>query len=101
LARKHQLEGNRLLFTNKREKDIIMQAEFEKWLGKDFINILSDEQSSKYPHGFIDIQFLKEHITDKDAKFYLCGPPPMMKSVQQDLEELGISKDQMVAEELS
>ena len=101
LARKHQLEGNRLLFANKREKDIIMQAEFEKWLGKDFINILSDEQSSKYPHGFIDIQFLKEHITDKDAKFYLCGPPPMMKSVQQDLEELGISKDQMVAEELS
>ena len=78
-----------------------MQAEFEKWLGKDFINILSDEQSNKFPHGHIDTDFLKEHITNKDAKFYLCGPPPMMKSVQKDLENLGISKDQMVAEELS
>ncbi len=101
LAQKNELEGNRLCFANKRERDIIMQSEFEKWLGKDFVNILSDEQSSKFPHGYMDFDFLKEHITDKDAKFYLCGPPPMMESVQQNLEELGISKDQMVAEELS
>lgn len=101
LARKNQLSGNKLLFGNKRERDIIMQSQFEKWLGKDFINILSDEQSSKFPHGHIDIAFLKEHVTNMDGKFYFCGPPPMMKSLQSDLRELGISKKQMVAEELS
>ncbi|WP_431160129.1 flavodoxin reductase [Flagellimonas beolgyonensis] len=101
LAQQNQLEGNRLLFANKREKDIIMQSQFEEWLGKDFINILSEEESGKYAHGFMDAEFLKEHITDTAAKFYLCGPPPMMESVQKDLENLGISKEQMVAEELS
>ena len=101
LAQQNQLEGNKLLFANQRERDIIMQSEFHRWLGKDFINILSDEHSSKFPHGFMDTQFLKEHITDTDAKFYLCGPPPMMKSVQQDLAKLGVSKDQLVTEELS
>ena len=101
LAQQNQLEGNKLLFANQRERDIIMQSEFHRWLGKDFINILSDEHSSKFPHGFIDTEFLKEHITDTDAKFYLCGPPPMMKSVQQDLAKLGVSKDQLVTEELS
>nr|WP_321412860.1 flavodoxin reductase [uncultured Allomuricauda sp.] len=101
LAQQNQLEGNKLLFANQRERDIIMQSEFHRWLGKDFINILSDEHSSKFPHGFMDTEFLKEHITDTDAKFYLCGPPPMMKSVQQDLAKLGVSKDQLVTEELS
>ena len=101
LAQQNQLEGNKLLFANQRERDIIMQSEFHRWLGKDFINILSDEHSSKFPHGFIDTEFLKEHITDTDAKFYLCGPPPMMKSVQQDLAKLGVSKGQLVTEELS
>ncbi|MBW8198346.1 flavodoxin reductase [Flagellimonas abyssi] len=101
LAQQNQLEGNKLLFANQRERDIIMQSEFHRWLGKDFINILSDEHSSKFPHGFMDTEFLKEHITDTDAKFYLCGPPPMMKSVQQDLAKLGVSKNQLVTEELS
>ncbi len=101
LAQKNQLTGNRLLFGNKRERDIILQSQFEKWLGKDFINILSDEHSSKFPHGHIDTAFLKEHVLDMDGKFYLCGPPPMMKSLQSDLNELGVSKNQMVAEELS
>ena len=101
LAEQGKLEDNRLLFANKREKDIIMQSQFEKWLGKDFVNILSEEQNSKYAHGMMDSEFLKEHIPDTDAKFYLCGPPPMMESVQKDLEALGIDKEQMVAEELS
>ena len=70
LAELGKLEGNRLLFANKREKDIIMQSQFEKWLGKDFVNILSEEQNSKYAHGMMDTEFLKEHIPDTKAKFY-------------------------------
>jgi hypothetical protein len=101
LAQKNELSGIKLLFGNKRERDIILQSQFERWLGKDFINILSDEHSSKFSHGHIDTEFLKEHINSTDGKFYLCGPPPMMKSLQSDLQELGISKGQLVAEDLS
>ena len=45
LAQKNQLEGNRLLFANKRERDIIMQAEFEKWLEEQY-------DPRYYPDGF-------------------------------------------------
>jgi len=44
LAQKNKLSGNKLLFANKRERDIILESEFNKWLGNDFVNILSEEK---------------------------------------------------------
>ena len=50
-------------------------------LGKNFINILSEEKDAGYDHSFITKEFLKEIIPDKKGQFYLCGPPPMIKAV--------------------
>ncbi|WP_343762807.1 FAD-binding oxidoreductase [Gangjinia marincola] len=101
LARKGQLAENILLFANKREKDIIMESQFEQWLGQDFINILSEERSPKHAQGHIDKDFIKEHTTQTDKYVYLCGPPPMMDSVQADLHALGIDQNKIVTEDLS
>ncbi len=100
LARKGNLEGNTLIFGNQRERDIILQSDFERWLGKDFINILSDEHSSKFPHGTIDKEFIKSHTENLDKKFYLCGPPPMMDSVYNALLELDVPKKNIITEDL-
>lgn len=99
LARKGNLQGNKLLFANKRERDIILQSDFERWLGKDFINILSDEHSSKFPHGTMDKEFIKNHTDNLDKKFYLCGPPPMMDSVYNALLELDVPKKNIITED--
>ncbi|MDC6405664.1 MULTISPECIES: flavodoxin reductase [Maribacter] len=99
LARKGNLEGNKLIFGNQRERDIILQSDFERWLGKDFINILSDEHSSKFPHGNIDKEFIKNHTENLDKKFYLCGPPPMMDSVYNALLELDVPKKNIITED--
>lgn len=99
LARKGNLEGNKLIFGNKREHDIILQSDFEKWLGKDFINILSDEHSSKFTHGVIDKLYIKDQVGDLDKKFYVCGPPPMMDSVYNALLDLDVPKKNIITED--
>ena len=101
LANQGNLEGNKLLFANKRERDIILQGEFEQWLGKDFVNILSEEHSGKFPHGTIDSDFISEHVENMDKHFYVCGPPPMMESVLSSLSGLNVPKNKIVKEDFS
>ncbi len=101
LAREGNLDGNKLIFGNKRERDIILRSEFEKWLGKDFINILSDERNSKYTYGVIDKLYIKDQVGDLDKKFYVCGPPPMMDSVYNALLDLEVPKKNIITEDFN
>jgi len=98
LEKRKLLPGNKLLFANKRESDIILKDQFHGWLGDRFINILSDEMSNTYAHGFITKDFLLEHISDLSQKFYICGPPPMMDAVQNILKELGVGDQAVIVE---
>lgn len=96
LAEKGELKGNKLLFANKTRKDIIIKEQFEKWLGDDFINILSDESSEGYAQGYIDIEFLQSYLGSFDQYIYLCGPPAFMEDVEKALKELRIPEEQLV-----
>lgn len=99
LHEKGKLAGNKLIFANKKEADIILKSEFENILGDKFINILSDEKSEEYARGFIDEDFLKSHVRDLSKKFYLCGPPPMMDAMEKIFPKLGIKDSQIIKEE--
>jgi ferredoxin-NADP reductase len=94
------IDGNKLIFGNKTEKDIILKQEFDKMLGDHFINVLSDEDKRPYDHGLIDRGFLEEQIVNKDQYFYVCGPPKMMDMVLKALEEIGIDEKYIVKEDL-
>jgi len=59
LHSKNRIGNNKLIFANKTKADIINKDEFEKILGRNFINILSDEKSEEQAHGFITEEFLK------------------------------------------
>lgn len=98
LNRKDELSGNRLIFANKREEDIIIKEEFQSILGDDFRNILSKEKLETYAYGRIDTQYLADNITSKDDYFYVCGPKPMMQAVVDSLKSLGIKKEQIIKE---
>lgn len=100
LKAKNELVGNRLIFANKTKEDIILQKEFEGLLGKDFINILSEEKAEGYDHGLITKEYLKENITGHTGSFYVCGPPPMMDTVPDELAELGIPESSIIKEGL-
>ncbi len=59
-----KLENNKLIFSNLTVKDIILKDEFEKMLGKIFINTLTDEKTEKYDNRKIDESYLKEKIME-------------------------------------
>ncbi|HSH53085.1 MAG TPA: hypothetical protein VK982_15275, partial [Bacteroidales bacterium] len=85
-------------FSNKTTKDIILKEEFEKMLGKNFVNVITHEKTNEYINGFIDKDYLKENINDFSKHFYICGPPKMTESIQDALKELGAKPDALVFE---
>src|SRR5680860_640438 len=64
LRAKNKIGNNKLLFANKTKSDIILEQEFREMLGKNFINILSDESSDEYPHGRITEDFIKKNAAN-------------------------------------
>jgi ferredoxin-NADP reductase len=94
------LKGNRLIFSNSSENDIILREEFETMLGDDFLNTLPEQDHHpKYLTERIDENFLAEHINDFDQQFYVCGPPEMVDDINAHLKELGADPDGLVFEE--
>ena len=48
-------------------------------------------QGSDYDHeGFVSVELFKELLPSNNYKFYICGPPPMMEAVTNDLKEWGV-----------
>ena len=45
--------------------------------------------------GHVTIDLLKKLLPNKDMGFYLCGPPPFMKSLMKDLQEWGVPEDRI------
>ena len=99
LHSKNKTGNNKLLFANKTKSDIINEIEFKKILGENFINILSDEKTAEYAHGFITEEFIKQSITDLNRYFYICGPPVMMSIIEKQLNHLNVNKELIVKEE--
>ncbi len=99
LYKKGQIGNNKLIFANKTKDDIILREDFEKMLGDNFINILSDEKTQEYSHGFVNEEFLRKNIEDVNKYFYICGPPPMLNKLQEYLAVLNVDKKFIVKEE--
>lgn len=98
LKSKNETGNNKLIFANKTKGDIILENEFKTLLGKNFINILSDEEADGYAHGLITEGFLKPHINESTKNVYICGPPPMMDAIEKQLINLKIDKNQIIKE---
>ena len=94
----NKIANNKLIFTNKTEKDIILKKEFNEILGKNFINTLTDEKKEGYENGRIDYTFLKEKIDNFEQHFYVCGPPQFVTAISEALTQLGAKTDTVVFE---
>ena len=98
LQSKNEIGQNKLLFANKTKADIILKPEFEKLLSKNFINILSDEKADGYAYGQITENFIKAQSGGINKIFYICGPPPMMDSMEKYLANLHVPVKSIVKE---
>jgi ferredoxin-NADP reductase len=98
LEKEGKLGDNRLLFANTTKSDSIREQALTKQLGKNFVNILSNEQVDGYEHGFINTELINKYSADNLKYYYLCGPDPMMEAVEKQLESLGVAKEYIVRE---
>lgn len=98
LQSKNEIGNNVLIFANKTQADIILASEFKAMLGNAFINILSNEETVEYHYGLLNEDFLKSVISDFNRQIYVCGPPPMMDSVLNQLSRLGVGENAITVE---
>ncbi|MGN6195688.1 MAG: FAD-binding oxidoreductase [Ginsengibacter sp.] len=94
-----KLGNNKLVFSNRTTKDIILKDEFEQMLGDNFINTITEENTSEYDHEKIDEDYLTKKIVDFDKYFYICGPDPMVEAIHKDLLNLGVKEEKIVVEQ--
>jgi len=99
LQKDEKLGNNKLIFSNRTTKDIILKDEFEKMLGKNFINTITNEKTEKYDNRKMDESYLSEKIKDLSQYFYICGPDAMIESIKEILLHLGADKNKIVIEE--
>lgn len=77
-----------LIYANKTSNDIIFNNKLESVKRSHVINIvhiLSNEKKQGYEFGYISEDLLKNHTNFK-SDFYLCGPPPMIKTLLKILK---------------
>jgi ferredoxin-NADP reductase len=98
LQSKNKIANNKLIFANKTKADIILEQEFKKLLGNNFINILSDEKAHGYANGQITEHFIKAHCGGVNKMFYVCGPPPMMEAIEKQLANLHVRENSIIKE---
>jgi hypothetical protein len=93
LKKKNKLDGIKLFYSNKSDKDIILKEELDTMLGKSATYVITDQKDTNFTNAYIDEDFLKKHIENFDEKFYVCGPPKMTEEIGDILEKLGADPD--------
>ncbi|WP_258097388.1 FAD-binding oxidoreductase [Marinoscillum pacificum] len=98
LEAKGEVEGNKLIFSNKTGKDVILEPYWDELLGEDFTSTITHEKIEGHENGMINMEFLKKHVDDYSQHFYVCGPDQMIKDISRSLKQLGASPDGIVFE---
>lgn len=93
LKKKNKLDGIKLFYSNKSDKDIILKEELDTMLGKNATYVITDQKDTNFTNAYIDEDFLKKHIENFNEKFYVCGPPKMTEEIGDILEKLGADPD--------
>ncbi len=101
LHKKGEIGNNKLIFSNKTDKDIILKEEFQEILGDNFVNAITDEPTDEhlFLDGHIDKNFLDSQIDNFDQEFYVCGPGPFNDAMMDYLKELGADPEALIFEE--
>lgn len=97
-----------LLYGNRSEGDIVFRADFDEmrqeFIRFKLIHVLSEPGAGwQGKIGRINLQIIKEEISDYiERKFYICGPPLMVKALSEILTvELSLPVKNIILEKFS
>lgn len=90
-----------LLYSNRTPEDMVFKQELAQ-LNIPTHHVLSETSEEGFEHGRIDLEKITRLVPDvKERDIYLCGPPPMMKSLVAILKSLGAKNSQIHYEKFS
>ena len=92
LEQQNKLEKIKLLYANKTSKDIIQENELSILLEERVQFILTNEDRSEYKKAYLDLDFLRHKIQNKQQYFYVCGPAEMTKHIGQYLKTMAVEE---------
>lgn len=99
LHRDGRIGANKLLYSNRSERDIILKNELDRMLGDNVLYNLSHDSRHGYHSGIIDAAYLKRHAPDTTRYYYVCGPDEMVRDIRDILQYLGADAQSVVFEE--
>ena len=89
---------NKLFFSNRTDKDIILADELKSMLGENAHFTITNQKDSMYDQRRINADFLKAEIKDFSKHFYVCGPDAMVEEISSLLNDLGADTESVVFE---
>lgn len=98
-ARREELAGCSLHFSNKTSADVIHERELRHFLGDRCHLTLTRESGGSYQEGRVDRAYLERWIRGPEGLFYVCGPPDFVAEVRDGLVAIGADRDDIVTEE--
>ncbi len=97
-----------LFYSNRNRALAAFLTEFEAWTKQNanfkLIATITDAADSSWPYekGRIDKEMISRHVSDlPHAMYYAAGPPGMVAGMGQLLESLGVSEDNVKADEFA
>ncbi|MDB5281296.1 MAG: flavodoxin reductase [Bacteroidota bacterium] len=93
-----QIEGNKLIYSNKTASDVIVHDELKEMLKDNLVNIFTREHNMGFLSRRIDRDFLLAHVSDFSQYFYVCGPDSFVADIQNLLFDLGVSPQSLIIE---
>ncbi len=86
------LPGNTLFFFNKKREDVFLEDELRRLLGSEFHSVLSEEEVAGHLYGMVSADLFKQHLSNPDRPYYVCGPEGFVKAVQGSLSSMGVEE---------
>ena len=99
LQKIEKLGENKLIFSNKDSRDIILESELINIFRSNLTNLkllLTREENENYSFNRIDEDFLKNNVKNFNQNFYICGPKKMVEEINNILIKLGVKKELII-----
>jgi ferredoxin-NADP reductase len=98
LNKEGKINDNKLIFSNKTQKDIISEKELKELLKENLILTITEEKNKNYINKKITKDFLKENIKEFNQYFYLCGPLSFTEEIENHLLDIGVREGLIIKE---
>ena len=86
-----------LLWGNKSEKDVVFRKELDQFESSmpsfKIVHVMSNQNDWPGEKGYIGKEIIRRHVENiPGSRFFLCGPPVMMKKIEGVLRSIGVHR---------